>query len=321
MLSKVCSDELIRLVVYTRNDRIPFICWHFHKNRMVQMELSFLRYLWGLQYSVRTGQPDSNDAVQEYCKEYRVKHGKPFNFIPDYLNKEKLTLCHWSDIAWFDETHRKACPGSADNKSVAILASKKHVYRVPRTNGKPDPINGTIEDYSVSQSYVKYTDEGRFCLGVCADIVVRDDGREEIVGKRLPLFDYTGQIILSPTDYDAKVNTEIKRVKKLQCGGQWVTGVQTHQKYSVYHDDPITNMPKIGKVMNQMFHTNNVYTIIDLCSMTNAQIEAIENIPHVNVQRWRDAANALFVGRLQDNFNRPCKIDYRKADNPYASRF
>jgi len=37
----VCSDELIRLVVYTKNDRIPFKCWHFHKNRMVQRELSF----------------------------------------------------------------------------------------------------------------------------------------------------------------------------------------------------------------------------------------------------------------------------------------
>jgi len=143
------------------------------------------RYLWGLQFSVRTSLSCSQQAIEEYCKVYRAKHQKDDTFVPDYLRKDLLTLVHWTDIAFFDETHRKACPGSADKESVALLASKQFVYRVPRTNGKPDP-EGTIDDYDVSQAYVKYTDEGRFCLGVTVDEVSDSNGAKQKLEKGYP---------------------------------------------------------------------------------------------------------------------------------------
>ena len=206
-----------------------------------QMILTHARFQW----------PYSSDAVKEYVQKLKEPHALP--------NSEKLSLVYFSEIAFFDETYdetyRKACPGSADKNSVAILLSKKLVFFVPRTNGQPTPVNGRIEDYNVLQSYLKYTDEGRFCLGTCVQLERDEYGKEHLIGKRLPLFEYTGKIILSVKKFDDRIQKEISHVKNLKW---WVTNTYSQQNFECYQDNPITKLKGIGKITQQLFHTNDV---------------------------------------------------------------
>ena len=285
-------------------------------------KISRARYLWALQMAVRTQLPCSEQAVKEYMDTLNAPNCPEMpQALPDYLDAKKLSLVHFSDIAFFDETHRKACPGSADKNSVAILSSKKSVFRVPRTNGQPDPINGKIEDYNVSQSYVKYTDEGRFCLGVCVDVVKDEAGNKDLVGKRLAMFDYTGKLILSAKVFDERIQQEILRVQSLKNGGQWVTGQNNQQDYDCYHDDKVSKIKGIGKVTSQMFHTNGIYTLKDLLNLTDEQIHQMDNMPTRKCLEWRDNAITMFKGRSAEFMLRPGKIDHRKTSNPYKSRY
>ena len=277
------------------------------------------RYLWSLQLSVVTNLICSELAVEEYCKEYRLKFDKADNFKPAYLDVNQLNLIVWTDIAWFDETHRKVCPGTAGDDSVAILASKKHIYRVPKTNGKLDA-NGKLDDINVSQSYVKYADEGRFCFGVTVDEILLD-GERYLDGKRLPLFDYTGTTILSPKDYDEQLQKEILRVETLKNGGQWIMCIRKNQKHEIYNDDPVKILPKIGNATTQLLHMNNIYVIKDLVEMSDVMIEDVQNIPTARIRNWRDLAINAMIGRLVEESDRPSKEDFRRSPNPYLSRY
>ena len=55
---------------------------------------------------------------------------------------------------------------------------------------------------------MKYTEEGRFCLGICVDIKENENGEMEYVGKRLPLYDYTGKTLLTAPDFDELIRKE-----------------------------------------------------------------------------------------------------------------
>jgi len=58
--------------------------------------------------AVRTKMDETDDRVRSgleaFLGEYRKKYGKDDNHVPDFLIKDKLTICDWIDIAFFDET-------------------------------------------------------------------------------------------------------------------------------------------------------------------------------------------------------------------------
>ena len=294
------------------------------------------RYLFALQIALRVGLACAAIWVKDYCTEYNAKHNLPEDHVPSYLRfakdneegepgKDFCTSFEMEEVAFFDETHRKACPGTADKTSVAIMASTTSVYQVPKDkNGRIDPENGTIEEKDISQSYVKYTQEGRFCLGVCIDKVVDSEGNVSYTGKRLTLFDYTGKILLSPDDFDALIAKEILCVKNLKAGGQWVETINKDLiKHPLYMDDPVTKLKGVGKVTSELLHTNGIYSIEDLINLQGTAMERIENVPHHKIHGWIDAAKEILNLRPADELLRPelSKIDHRKADNPYQSRY
>jgi hypothetical protein len=294
-----------------------------------------VRFLWGLQMAVRSKDKGSVQWVKDYCKSYNEKNNLSEDHVPKYLKVGDSTtegagteFCisfEKDDVTFFDETHRKACPGTADGTSVALLNCKKHVFLVPRDkNGKIDPVNGVIEEKEISQAYVKYSEEGRFCLGVCVDKVVDADGNEKFIGKRLPLYDYTGKVLLSPADFDALILKELNRVKNLKCGGKWVEKkLSTEVKHKMYGDDPVTKIKGLGKVAAELLHCYDVYFINELINLTDEEVEAIESIPKTKLLRWIQIANDELESRPDDEIFRPNVdiSDHRLAANPYQSLY
>ena len=294
------------------------------------------RYLWGLQTSIRSKVKGSVQWVKDYCKSYNKKHNLPADHIPKYLQvgeenaegagTDFCTPFKKEEVTFFDETHRKACPGTADGTSVALLNNKKYVFQVPKDkNGKFDPDNGEIEEKNISQAYVKYMDEGRFCLGVCIDKVIDDDGSEKFVGRRLPLYDYTGKILLSPTDFDALIMKEIERVKNLKCGGKWLEKTTAEEvKHKLYSDDPVTKLSGIGKVASGLLHCYDIYFISDLLNLKSEEdIDDVDAIPKTKLKKWIALAKKELESRPADEMIRPTTTitDHRQAENPYKSKY
>ena len=65
--------------------------------------------------------------------------------------------------------------------------------RFPRANGKVVPEGGKYSEHKEAKMRVKYKDKMRFALGVAQ--IKQDDGTIE--GRRCPIIDYTGRIIVS----------------------------------------------------------------------------------------------------------------------------
>jgi len=198
---------------------------------------------------------------------------------------------------------------------------KKHIYRCKwGADGKPDPDNGKYKDeIPISQSYVKYTGEGRFCLGVCADVEIQEDNTEKVIGKRLALFDYTGKMILSPDDCDEALQKEMKCVKRLKSPGRWVQYEGGQLEHKIYADDTIQKLDKLGKVTKEQFHCYGNYSLKDLAQLTDEKLGEMDTIPNIKVVRWRDEEKQILEGRL--DLERPKKVDHRKAENPYESLY
>ena len=66
------------------------------------------------------------------------------------------------------------------------------------------------------------------------------------VGKRARAFDYSGKVILSKAQYDARINDELERVKKLKNGGEWKKS--NRPANTLYADDDICVLKGIGPV-------------------------------------------------------------------------
>ena len=135
------------------------------------------------------------------------------------------------------------------------------------------------------------------------------------------MFNYTGRVILTHKDYKLRIDSEIKRVKKLKFGGQWVLNSNKNQEYDIYSDDTVEKIPGIGDVTKRKMHVNDVYTVKDLIDLTEEMIDNIDNMLKIAVQLFRQAAHEIVDGRPKDKHKRPHKIDYRKADNPYEARY
>ena len=72
------------------------------------------------------------------------------------------------------------------------------------------------------QAAYKYTQEGRFCLGVAK--VRLNNG--DVVGRRCGMFDYTAKRLISVTEYEAKVKEEINRIKantSINSNSPWIS--------------------------------------------------------------------------------------------------
>ena len=111
---------------------------------------------------------------------------------------------------------------------------------------------------------VKYPDEVRLCLGVG---LVRNPDYVE-TGVALEPFVYSGKTILSVKDYNAKIDLEIERVRKLTGGKQagWI--VTMREAGVLYRNDPLTAINGLGpKTVAKLRERGGIFILLGIyCS-------------------------------------------------------
>jgi hypothetical protein len=157
----------------------------------------------------------------------------PGGLIPDKFNVEKLTKVSINQIAFWDETHKKVRVGQVGANGM------KYQVRFRRDEGgKVNADNGSCIAEEGTQLKMKYAKEVRLCLGVAK--IKLDNGTEE--GKRLPLFDYSGKVILTIKDYEKKITEELHRVRNLQGnGGGWI---DCHREKGLFWESEVLSTVK-----------------------------------------------------------------------------
>ena len=231
--------------------------------------------------------------------------------IPDRFNIDKLTPMSINQLAFWDETHKKVRVGKVGANGV------KYQVRFKRTpQGKVDSNNGTCLAIEGTQLNMKYSEEVRLCLGVAK--IKAPDGTER--GIRLPLFDYSGKVVLTIKDFDKKLREEQDRVRKLVGNGPWV--INNRLPDQLWEVEPLSILSGIGPKTSENLREKGICNIGDLKRCNNAQLLLLKK---VGIGFKKLSALALKVahalpGEIPDNI----VVDHRSnpaEPNPYKSRF
>jgi hypothetical protein len=148
---------------------------------------------------------------------------------------------------------------------------------------------GDIEKVE-TKLHVKYTKEGRFYFDIAAVKLL--DGTVE--GRRCRAFDYSAKNLITITAEENMVREEIKRVKALGTGGQWV---ETRNRLPgiLYEEDSITTMDKIAETTKAKFERHGIATVMDMKMISAATISAIKGDTYFRLseqalKRWEAEA-------------------------------
>jgi hypothetical protein len=231
--------------------------------------------------------------------------------LPDKFNVAKLTKMTINQIAFWDETHKKVRIGKVGANGV------KFQVRFKRTpEGKVDPENGTCLAKEGTQLNMKYSEEVRLCLGVAK--VKQPDGTD--LGVRLPLFDYSGKVILTIKDFDKKLVEEQQRVKNLIGCAPWV--VNNRGVGDFWEGESLVALKGIGTKTAEKLAEKGIGNIGDLKHCSDQQLKLLKGvgtgIAKLTVLRLQVAG--AFPGDPPGNLlvnhkNNP------EEPNPYKSRF
>jgi len=237
----------------------------------------------------------------------------PDGTVPPYFDEEKLRpyKIQVKHIAWWDETHRKCTIGSA-----TAQAGRKLQFKFKRNEfGQIDLKNGTFSDDDKVELKVKFPQEVRLCLGVASNPDV--DGNDQ--GIMLKPFDYSGKVVLTIKDYNAKMDAEMGRIRKLTGGkgAGWI--VSERDEDELYCDDPLSAIGGIGIKTLEKLAEFDVKTIADFSHVTDEDLQAMVK---ARIGSW----DRLFDWREQcdEAMKRPPAppdIDFRKHSNPYLARY
>ena len=85
------------------------------------------------------------------------------------------------------------------------------------------------------------TNEIRLCVGVTK--VELDSGR--IIGRRAKTYSYSGKVILLKKQYDANIQYELKRVRNLPAGNDWI--INNRPPVTLYANDDVGILNKVAK--------------------------------------------------------------------------
>ena len=95
-----------------------------------------------------------------------------------------------------------------------------------------------------------------------------DNGTE--VGKRLPLFDYSGKVILTIKDYKKKIEEELERIWNLKGNGGWVESNQIAGQ--LWESEALTLVKGIGEKTVEKLSAKGLVSIRDLKNCSNEQL-------------------------------------------------
>jgi hypothetical protein len=169
------KPKINKIIKVSQGNRDPSSTW------------AVARWLFLTQFLIRLCQMPS----QTITIKAKNDNNKEVTFIPDYWNSDLLTAINLSQVAWWDEIHRRCKIGgvSAANDCFPTCIHNK--------DGALDH-NGEYSTKVITQLKVKYQKKTRLCLGVAA--VQEDNDDSKLEGKRLKPFVYSNKVILSSKD-------------------------------------------------------------------------------------------------------------------------
>jgi len=189
--------------------------------------------------------------------------------------------------------------------------------------------NGTYSTKNISPLNVKFSHEARMCFGFTVMLEVNGDTVEK-KGVRCALFDYTKRMVVTIKRYNEAIKSMIDHVRSLPSGGGWISTIENSRNI-LFADDHVDapTMLELGDVTKtKFFMPNGIKTIRSLIDLQLTEVPvfvALYNGRGVTVEkvtRWKQMASEKcqrdINGFLMD---RPKKVDYRKAENPFLARY
>jgi hypothetical protein len=234
--------------------------------------------------------------------------------LPEWLQKDHLTIINPHRVSYWDEMHRKCtigARGSREGKNVYVCFPKDK-------NGKLDLLKGEHDcdnEHTVKNIVnVKYEKEVRLCLGV---IKLKHESTEESVGTRLPAYSYTSKTIISFDDRDKYRKIQINFVRATGGTNKWVD--DQREAGAIYQNDPILKVKGIGGSYNSRLTALGITEVKHLKEFGEFEINSlIERDLTLKKTRLQQFCHSAQTCEMEDA---PESKDHRKEVNPYLSKY
>ena len=232
---------------------------------------------------------------------------------PAFLNLESHSYCV-EQCAFWDEIH-PVCRigGRAPGPQSKI---QRQFLRDINTQ-KLVPLYGINGDYSEPTKWakVKYDKEIRLSLGCC----LGKDEQGNLIGKRLPVFDYTNKWVVTITQFEEEcIPRQIHKIREKGPKRGWVEGERTVDD-GIFDKDPVSIISGIGKSKVAVLARMGVKTVEQLARLRRSRINKLiqtRGVTREKVSTWIECAQSASMGAWVNK-----TIDHRKAANPYRSRY
>jgi transposase len=257
------------------------------------------RLRWATQLLVRLGEHEF-DCTADENKYLGLTN------TPAFFDRAKMPPLSVNQLVFFDECHKK----------TEIGRTGETVYSFPRDDDGLYDNEGSIADVE-TKLHVKYAKEGRFSFGVAAVALL--DGTIE--GRRCKTFDYSAKNLITITAEEKMIKEEIRRVRNLQTGGQWVVK-KDRSPGTLWENDCITTMSNIADTTKAKFEAHGIHTVLDMKMMTDTEVSAIVGdkgfrVSVNTIKKWQQLAEQASEGSAPSRVT----TDHRKDENPYLSRY
>ena len=236
---------------------------------------SKVRYNWIMQLLVRLGEATVENP-------------------PPYHDRNVISSMKMEQIAWWNEKHRKVLVSTALGRSL-------HTRFRRNSSGILDSTGSFGEIRSTT--HLKYANEVWFAFRVA----MMKDG-DNVLGIRLPPFEYSGQTVVSNKEYQKVLDNEIQRVKQL-TGDQPPWFIKGREPESLFRDDLVTEIKGIAEQKQKKLGNAGIYTINDILRCNSPP-------PGFSAKIWNKIKENL---PLDIQKTPPPNIDHRKHANPYES--
>ena len=144
-----------------------------------------------------------------------------------------------------------------------------------------------------------------------------------LIGIRLPLFGYSGKVLVSWKNWNKLIREEIKRVRDMKGEYSfWSTNART----DIYVDDDVNSLPNVGTTTKQKFHDINITCVGDLKRMhvnddiIRSAADKLKGVSKEGLEKFVDSAHVALETPV-DGKTPPKKINHAREENPYKSKY
>ncbi|MCH2218669.1 MAG: hypothetical protein MK076_11495, partial [Flavobacteriales bacterium] len=140
-------------------------------------------------------------------------------------------------------------------------------------------------------------------------------------GIRLPMFNYTGKKILGYAKWDEGIEIVKRKARESDPDSSWVTKRDRPLGKDLYANNPIAILPRVGEVTETKLNEVGIFTVGDYINNKDAVESILDSNPAKikKIKKLKDeTAGGVRNGSCPEKYE---KIDHRKNDNPYLSKY